>query len=101
LTSTSNAYSAFRHRDYRYLLAGTVLSNFGLQAMSVAVSWDLYTQTHSALVLGNVGLVQVAPFILFSLFAGHLADRHDRRNIMVTTQAVYLGAALLLLVGFH
>lgn len=96
-----DAYAAFRQKDYRYLLTGLVLSNFGLQAMSVAVSWDLYTQTHSALVLGNVGFVQVAPFILFSLFAGHVADRHDRRAIMLLTQTVYLCSALLLLVGFH
>lgn len=97
----SAAYAAFRHRDYRCLLAGTVLSNFGLQAMNVAVAWDLYTQTRSALVLGNVGFVQVAPFVLFSLFAGHVADRHDRRAVMVLTQAVYVSAALLLLFGFH
>lgn len=65
--------------------------------ISLAASWDLYTQTHSALVLGNVGLVQVAPFLLFSLYAGHIADRHDRRLILVVTQAVYLLASGLLL----
>jgi MFS family permease len=65
----------------------------------VAVSWDLYTQTHSALVLGNVGFVQVAPFLLFSLFAGHVADRYDRRAVMVLTQIIYLAASALLLFG--
>ncbi|MDE3196618.1 MAG: MFS transporter [Acidobacteriota bacterium] len=96
-----DAYSSFRHRDYRFLLAGAFLTNFGLQALSVAVSWDLYLQTHSALVLGNVGFVQVAPFLLLSIFAGHVADTYDRRALMVLTQAVYVAASLVLTVGFH
>ena len=75
-----DAYASFRLPGYRYLLAGGFLSNFGLQMLSVAVSWDLYLQTHSALVLGNVGFVQVAPFILFSLISGHVADRYNRRR---------------------
>jgi MFS family permease len=94
-----DAYISFRLRDFRFLLAGSFLSNFGLQMVSVAVSWDLYTQTHSALVLGNVGFVQVAPFVLFSLFAGHVADRYDRRAVMVVTQLVSLAACALLVFG--
>ena len=69
--------------------------------LSVAVSWDLYLQTHSALTLGNVGFVQVAPFLFFSLFAGHVADRYDRRQVMLMTQGLYLAASSLLAFGFH
>jgi len=96
-----DAYLSFRLRDYRYLLGGAFLSSFGLQMLSVAVSWDLYLQTHSALVLGNVGFVQVAPYLLFSLFAGHIADLYDRRKIMMVTQALYVAASILLAFGFH
>ena len=64
--------------------------------LSVAVSWDLYEQTRSAVVLGNVGFVQVAPYLLFALAAGHIADRHDRRGIMVLTQAVTAAATAIL-----
>jgi MFS family permease len=67
-----------------------------MQMLSVAVSWDLYLQTKSAIVLGNVGLVQVAPFLIFALAAGHLADRLDRRRIMMWTQAVVILASALL-----
>jgi len=93
-----DAYSSFRVRDYRFLVAGAFISNFGLQMLSVAVSWDLYMQTKSALVLGNVGFVQVAPFVMLSLLAGHFADRYDRRRIMVITQIVYLAVSLVLLI---
>ena len=65
----------------------------------VAVSWDLYQATKSATVLGNVGLVQVAPFLVFALFAGHIADRYDRRRTMLLTQCLYLGASILLVTG--
>ena len=96
-TAEPGAYAAFRIRDYRYLLAGTVLSVFGLQASSGSGQLGSLHQTHSALVLGNVGFVQVAPFFLFSLFAGHVADRQDRRSIIILIQLVYLAAAFLLL----
>ena len=69
--------------------------------MSVAVSWDLYLATKSALVLGNVGFVQVAPFLLFALWAGHFADRRDRRQIMLTTQLIVIAASLLLIASSH
>jgi len=83
------------------MLGGTFLSNFGSQMLSLAVSWDLYTQTRSPLVLGNVGFVQVAPFLFFALFAGHVADRYDRRRTMVLTQMVGLAASLPLLLGLR
>lgn len=94
--SKLNAYAPFRFRDYRYLLAGNLLASFGLQMLSVAVSWDLYLQTKSAMVLGNVGFVQVAPFLVFALSAGQFADKYDRRRIMVLTQLLMLGASIVL-----
>lgn len=96
MSAALDAYAAFRYRDFRLLLTGTFLTNFGLQMLSVAVSWDLYMQTHSAMVLGNVGFVQVAPFLLFALFAGHVADRYDRRRVMLATQVLLLAGSVLL-----
>lgn len=67
--------------------------------LSVAVSWDLYLQTRSAIVLGNVGFVQVAPFLLFALFAGHFADTHDRRRMLTSTQLLFLASSIALSLG--
>ena len=94
-----DAYAAFRHRDFRFLLTGMFLSSVATQMLSVAVSWDLYSRTHSALVLGNVGLAQVAPTLIFTLFAGHAADRYDRRRLMVITQLAVFLASLIPLAG--
>ena len=93
------AYSAFRSRDYRLLLTASGFAHAGLQMLSVAVSWDLYVQTHSAAVLGSVGFVQVAPSLLFALFAGQLADRMDRRKVLLATQVATVVASAFLVFG--
>ncbi|HEY6346316.1 MAG TPA: MFS transporter [Bryobacteraceae bacterium] len=90
------AYAAFRYRNYRFLLAGIVLSMLSQQTLSVVVAWDLYQTSHSPVVLGNVGLVQIIPILLLSLAAGHFADRYDRRRILVQTQAAAACIGVLL-----
>ncbi len=67
--------------------------------LSLAVSWDLYVQTRSPIVLGNIGLVQVAPFLFFALAAGHFADRVDRRHILLLTQTLLIGSCAILSFG--
>src|SRR5438552_8559199 len=80
-------------------MSGLLLANLCKQKLSDAIIWYLYVHTRSALVLGNVGFVQVAPFLLFALFAGHVADRYDRRRTMVLTQILQLTASVLLIAG--
>ena len=90
------AYAAFKSRNYRFLLAGIVLSMLSQQMLSVVVAWDLYQARHSPLVLGNVGLVQIIPVLLFTFAAGHVADRYDRRRTLLLTQMVIAGAGFIL-----
>jgi len=80
------AYASFESRNYRFLLASTVLSVLGQQMLAIVVGWDLYSTTHSAIVLGNVGLVQIIPTLLFTFVAGHVADHYDRRRVAMLTQ---------------
>ena len=81
-------YAAFRYRDCSLLLAGGVLANTGRLMQSVAVGWELYERTNSPMALGWVGFVQFLPMILLALPAGHVADRLDRKWIVVVTQLV-------------
>jgi MFS family permease len=93
-------YAPLRSRDLRFLLTGTFLSSFGLQMIWVAASWDLYQKTRSAFVLGNVGFVQVAPFVFLALVAGHIADRYDRRKILAGMQIpLVVSSAILVFAG--
>lgn len=78
-------YSALREVGYRRYLIGNFLANVGRQGVSIAATWQIYQWTHSATALGLVGLVNVIPLILFVLPAGALADRVDRRLVIMRT----------------
>ncbi|CAA9558521.1 MAG: Uncharacterized MFS-type transporter [uncultured Thermomicrobiales bacterium] len=87
-------YRALRGRDFRLLLVGVFLGSFGQQMLSVALGWELYERTGSALALGGIGLALILPVIFLSLPAGHVADRHSRKRVMTLAQiAVACGAA--------
>lgn len=62
--------------------------------LAFAIGWELWLRTHSAFSLGMVGLVQVLPVFLLSLPAGHVADQHNRRRIVVITRIFYASCAL-------
>lgn len=84
----NDPYAALRSRDFRLLLIGRFIVTFGEQAVDIAIGWELYDRTHSALALGFVGLALVVPVLLLALPAGHLADRFDRKRIMLISQGV-------------
>jgi len=92
-------YAVLRNRDFRLFLSSRFIASFGQQMLTVAVGWELYERTHSALALGLVGLAQMVPMILFTLPAGHLADNQNRKRIMMAMTLVMaicsLGLALV------
>ncbi len=64
--------------------------------VSVAIGWELYERTGSAFALGLVGLVQVLPVILLVFVAGHVADRYNRKRIVLISQILLAVCTLLL-----
>jgi MFS family permease len=74
---------AFRSRDFRLYQAARLMVIVGAEAQSVAVAWQVYAITHSALDLGFTGLALFLPGLFFMLAAGHVADRYDRRKIIL------------------
>ncbi len=87
-------YAVLRNRDVALYLIGRLAASVGQQMVTVAVGWELYERTHSALALGLVGLTQMLPMVLFTLPAGHIADNHDRKRIIVLMNLVIAGASL-------
>src|SRR3954454_22676626 len=81
-------YAVLRHRDFSLYLIGRFIASLGAQMLIVAVGWELYERTHSALALGLVGLTNVIPMFLFTLPAGHFADNHNRKMIVVFMTAI-------------
>ena len=68
----------------------------GWQMLQVALGWELYERTHSALALGLVGLATALPVVIFALPAGDLADRMDRKKILVWAQIAFIIAGFAL-----
>lgn len=92
-----DALAALRYPEFRNLTLGVFLFTIAILAQEVVLGYQLYTMTHDPLVLGFTGLAEAVPFIALALFGGHLADRGDRRRIMLAAVAfVALGSAVLL-----
>src|SRR4026209_1075955 len=89
-------YLALRHRDFRWLWITQLGSQTGSQMQVVAINWHIYLLTHSALALGFVGLTRVVATVLASLWGGIVADRMDRRRIMLAAQTVMVLVSVVL-----
>ena len=91
---TGGTYAVFRIRDYRLLIGGSFLTTTLQQTQAVALGWDIYERTGSAMALAWMGLVQFLPVILLFLPAGQMADRFDRRWIMVLSQLLWCAGSI-------
>ena len=90
--ASESAYSVLRIADFSRFLAGRFVASLGQQMLVVAIDWELYQRTHSALALALVGLSLMLPMILFTVPAGHFADTFNRKKII-------LGSTLVLTVA--
>src|SRR5215467_4850842 len=96
-------WSVLRNRDYALLFWGQLISAAGTQMQVVAVSWQVYLLTHSAIALGIIGLVQAIPRLIFSLAGGVLADVFDRRKMLIVVEVLLAATSAALALGtlFH
>src|ERR1700759_4924199 len=93
--------SVLRYRDYRLFLLARLLVTAAIQIQSVAVGYQVYSISHDTLSLGFVGLAQFLPMLALILPAGDLADRYNRRVIMLVScilEAAVAGFFVLLTV---
>jgi MFS family permease len=88
--------AAFLSRDFlRYQMARVVVI-IGAEAQALAVAWQVYQITHRAIDLGYTGLILFLPGLVFLLPAGHVADRYDRRQVILVCYAMQAVASLVL-----
>ncbi|MGH9683568.1 MAG: MFS transporter [Candidatus Acidiferrales bacterium] len=97
-TSSHSGRAAFNHPNFVLLLIARFFMVFALEMQSVAVGWQVYEITRSALDLGYVGLAQFLPGIVLFLVSGHAADRFDRRRLLALCYGAYAVCSALLLV---
>lgn len=89
--------AAFTHRQFNLFLAARLLAALASQMQSVAIGWQVYAITGRAMDLAWVGLAQFFPALLLSLVTGHVADRVERRRILMACYAAMGGLSLTLL----
>ena len=85
--------------SFRYFFLSRMATTMSNQMLMVIVAWQMYGITHSAYDLGMVGLAQFVPALALCLVVGQVADRYDRRRILIGCLAGQLGVALLLIAG--
>jgi MFS family permease len=85
-----------RHRNYRLYFIGQVISLSGTWMQNIALAWVVVRLTHSPVAVGLLAFLRFAPFTVFSLPAGVLADRFDNRRTMMAMQAVSMVVSAIL-----
>ena len=91
-----SAVALFRHPPFLLFFTARAFSRFCYQIGAVAVGWQVYALTNSALDLGLIGLTQFVPTALLTFVVGHVADRYDRRRVLQLCQLIEgLTAAIL------
>ncbi|MFZ0744785.1 MAG: MFS transporter, partial [Terracidiphilus sp.] len=87
---------ALRNPNFRLFWSGNFLSNIGTWMQNVAQGWLVLVLTNSAFWLGVVGFAGSIPFLFFTLFGGVIADRVDKRRLLIVTQSVMMVLAFVL-----
>jgi MFS family permease len=96
-------FAALRYRNYRFFWAGNAISFIGDWLDQIALNWLVITTTNDPVMLGLVNLGRGLPIMLFALFGGVIADRVDRRVMLICTQALAMVVAigLAVVVAFY
>jgi MFS family permease len=89
-------FRALEYRNFRLFFGGQLISLIGTWMQNVAQSWLVYKMTHSSVLLGAVGFSSQIPVFLFALVGGIVADRFDRRKVVIATQTASMLLAFVL-----
>ncbi len=96
LTAISFRFRALKHRNFRLFWNGQLISLAGTWMQSVAQLWLMHRLSHSAFMLGLLTFMQFVPVLAFSLWAGVIADRVDKRRFLIVTQTAAMVQAVIL-----
>ena len=88
-----------KHRDYRLLYTGQLVSMFGSMITYVAVPYQVFELTHSSFAVGMLGAAQLVPLLLFALWGGAYADAMDRRKLLIGSEIIMSCGSLALAIN--
>lgn len=93
---STDAFAALRVREFSYFVSFRFFVTIATLMQSVIVGWQMYELTHNPLALGMIGLTEAIPAILIALFAGHFADKYNRKTIILLSLITYLVGSVIL-----
>jgi MFS family permease len=99
--SSQDPYAALRYSDFRFFISNTFLFSATILIQEVIVGYELYKMTHDPLALGLIGLAEVVPFIITSIFGGYIADQKNKISIMHISLVVILLGSVILYTAFQ
>ena len=88
-----------KHRDYRLLYTGQLVSMFGSMITYVAVPYQVFELTHSSFTVGMLGAAQLVPLLVFALLGGSYADAMDRRRLLIVSEIIMAGGSMALAIN--
>ncbi|WP_316836358.1 MFS transporter [Pedobacter nutrimenti] len=91
-----STFSAFKSRNYRLYFSGQSISLIGTWMQKTAVSWVIYSETHSKFMLGLTLFASLFPSFIFSFLGGVVSDRYNRYKVLLVTQVASMIQAVLL-----
>jgi MFS transporter, DHA1 family, staphyloferrin A biosynthesis exporter len=94
--STFTTFAALKHRNYRYLWSGTLLMGAGQWVQQVTLGWLLYDLTGSSILLGLLNGARAIPFLVAGPIAGVVADRVDRRKLLLLVEQFLFATAFIM-----
>ena len=96
MSRSHDAFAAMRSREFRFFIWAKLLLTLALQMQAVIVSWMIYDRTKDTLALGMIGLTEAIPALILALPGGIIADRYNRRKILIAATMIMLAASVFL-----
>src|SRR5258708_21370536 len=90
-----STFRSLRHRNFRLLVEGNVISTSGDFMQSIAQSWLVWQLTHSPFLLGLVSFFDTVPRLFLGAIGGAISDRFDRRRVLIITQSLAMVQAIV------
>ena len=102
LVQNEASFLAFRYIDFRRFIFSKFMLTLALQIQFVVLSWQVYQLTHDYLSLGFLGLAEAIPAVGLALYGGYIADKHDRRRIIILVMAAqFICSAVLMAISIY
>lgn len=92
--SKKDPYAALRFKEFNLFMVVRFMLVFGWTMQFMLIEWEVYKLTHDALYIGLIGLMEIIPAFAMALFAGHIVDQNEKRNLLLKCVLAFIGLSI-------